>query len=66
MARRDPPEFVCAACGHVIGLRDGVVYRVIDGREGVWCLACAPGARSAGREDAGKLDDEAAAARRDA
>jgi hypothetical protein len=41
MARRDPRELVCAACGHVIGPRDGFVYRVIDGREGVWC----PGAR---------------------
>jgi hypothetical protein len=60
MARRDPPELVCVACGHVIGLRDGFVYRVIDGREGVWCPGCAPGAGSSGREDAGDLDDDAA------
>jgi hypothetical protein len=42
MAEHEWAPQVCVACGHVIGKRDGVVYKVIDGKEGIWCPGCAP------------------------
>jgi hypothetical protein len=67
MPKRDWPPLVCFACGHVIGERDGFVYRVVDGREGVWCPGCVPQPpSSADREDAGYREAEVPTGRREA
>jgi hypothetical protein len=47
-------RLVCAACGHVIGPRDGCVYRVIDGREGVWCPTCVPDRKPVEEDEAAR------------
>jgi hypothetical protein len=54
-----PLRLVCSACGHVIGPGDSFVYRVIGGREGLWCPGCVPdrGAEG-GAFEGGKARDD--------